>query len=275
MSPSSAPVGSRAITRRVMAPMTGRSYGRGMPTAAVGDLLRDWRHRRHRSQMDLALDAGVSPRHLSFVETGRSRPSPEVVLALARHLEVPLREQNTLLLAAGYAPRFHETSLDDDAMARVRASLQRMLDAHDPYPGVVIDRQWNVALANAAELQLTAGVPDHLLGPELNVFRSSLHRRAWPPAPTTSRTGPPTCSARSVGRCASPATSGGLRSNRRCAPTRTWPRSPTTPSWSCGAPRPPAGPAPAGAEPVLVRCGRGGAARWRCGRRSTPGGRRR
>lgn len=158
-----------------MASMTRRSYGRGMPTAAVGDLLRDWRHRRHRSQMDLALDVGVSPRHLSFVETGRSRPSPELVLALARHLEVPLREQNTLLLAAGYAPRFHETSLDDDAMARIRASLQRMLDAHDPYPGVVIDRQWNVVLANAAALQLTAGVPDHLLGPELNVFRLSLH----------------------------------------------------------------------------------------------------
>lgn len=125
--------------------------------------------------MDLALEVGCSPRHLSFVETGRSRPSPELVLAVAQHLEVPLRERNTLLLAAGYAPRYSETSLDDAAMARVRASLQRMLDAHDPYPGVVIDRQWNVVLANRAALQLTVGVPDHLLGPELNVFRLCLH----------------------------------------------------------------------------------------------------
>jgi len=155
--------------------MTGQAYVAGMPTAAVGDLLRDWRHRRHRSQMDLALEVGVSPRHLSFVETGRSRPSPEMVLAVARHLEVPLRERNALLLAAGYAPRYHETPLDDAAMARVRSSLQRMLDAHDPYPGVVIDRQWNVVLANQAALQLTVGVPEHLLAPELNVFRMSLH----------------------------------------------------------------------------------------------------
>ena len=125
--------------------------------------------------MDLALDVGVSPRHLSFVETGRSRPSPEMVLAVARHLEVPLREQNTLLLAAGYAPRYQETSLDDASMTRVRASLQRMLDAHDPYPGVVIDRQWDVVLANTAALGLVAGVADHLLSPRLNVFRVCLH----------------------------------------------------------------------------------------------------
>ena len=94
--------------------------------------------------MDLAIDVGVSTRHLSFVETGRSRPSPELVLAIAHHLEVPLRERNGLLLAAGYAPRFSQMSLDDPAMEHVRASIQRMLDAHDPYPGVAIDRQWNV-----------------------------------------------------------------------------------------------------------------------------------
>lgn len=164
-----------AITRRVIAGTTRRSYGPGMSSAPVGALLRDWRHRRHRSQLALAHEVGVSPRHLSFVETGRSRPSPEMVLAVAHHLEVPLREQNALLLAAGYAPRHPETPLDDGAMARVRASLQRMLDAHDPYPGVVIDRQWNVVLANEAAWLLTAGVPDHLLGPPLNVFRISLH----------------------------------------------------------------------------------------------------
>lgn len=146
-----------------------------MARPTVGELLREWRHRRNRSQLDLSLDVGVSARHLSFVETGRSRPSPELVLAVAEHLEVPLRERNTMLLAAGYAPRFSETSLDDEAMARVRVSLQRMLDAHDPYPGVVIDRAWNVLLANQAAFAFTDGVPVHLLQPHMNVFRVCLH----------------------------------------------------------------------------------------------------
>lgn len=141
----------------------------------VGDLLREWRHRRNRSQLDLSIEVGVSARHLSFVETGRSRPSPELVLAVAEELQVPLRERNTMLLAAGYAPRYSETSLDDEAMATVRGSLQRMLDAHDPYPGVVIDRAWNVLLANGAALALTEGLPEHLLTPTVNVFRVCLH----------------------------------------------------------------------------------------------------
>lgn len=143
--------------------------------SGVGELLRDWRNRRNRSQLDLSIDVGVSARHLSFVETGRSRPSPELVLALADHLEVPLRERNTMLLAAGYAPRFSRTSLDDDAMAQVRTSLQRMLDAHDPYPGVVVDRSWNVLLANQAAFAFTEGVPAELLQPTMNVFRLCLH----------------------------------------------------------------------------------------------------
>jgi transcriptional regulator with XRE-family HTH domain len=138
-------------------------------------MVRDWRIRRRRSQMDLALDVGVSPRHLSFVETGRSRPSPELVLALADRLEVPLRERNVLLLSAGYAPRYPETSLDAAAMARVRAALQRLLDSHDPYPGVVIDRLWNVVLANEAAALLAQGLPDHLVNPTMNVFRVCLH----------------------------------------------------------------------------------------------------
>jgi transcriptional regulator with XRE-family HTH domain len=125
--------------------------------------------------MDLSLDVGVSTRHLSFVETGRSRPSPELVLALAHHLEVPLRERNDLLLAAGYAPQFSQITLDDPAMGHVRASIQRMLDAHDPYPGVAIDRQWNVTIANHAALQLTDGLPASILGPPLNVYRLCLH----------------------------------------------------------------------------------------------------
>jgi transcriptional regulator with XRE-family HTH domain len=125
--------------------------------------------------MDLAHAVGVSPRHLSFVETGRSKPSPELLLALADGLDVPLRERNTLLVAAGYAPRYRETALDDTAMARARGALQRLLDTHDPYPGVVIDRQWNVVLANAAAGLLTSTLPAELVGPPLNVFRACLH----------------------------------------------------------------------------------------------------
>ena len=146
-----------------------------MARARVGELLREWRTRRRRSQLDLALDVGVSTRHLSFVETGRSRPSPELVLAIAHHLDVPLRERNTLLLAAGYAPRYAERALDAPAMRHVRASLQRMLDAHDPYPGVVIDRRWDVVLANRAAGALTVGVAPEILGPPLNVYRMCLH----------------------------------------------------------------------------------------------------
>src|SRR6476620_8802350 len=122
------------ITPQVMVRVTGPPYSEAMARPPVGELLRDWRTRRRRSQLDLALDVGVSTRHRSFVESGRSRPSVELVLAIAHHLDVPLRERNGLLLAAGYAPRFSQMSLDDPAMVNVRASIQRMLDAHDPYP---------------------------------------------------------------------------------------------------------------------------------------------
>lgn len=141
----------------------------------LGPLLREWRTRRRRSQMDLALDVGVSTRHLSFIETGRARPSPGVLLALAEQLQVPLRERNRLLLAAGYAPRYAERPLDSEAMAPVRVSLQRLLDAHDPYPGVALDRHWNVVLANRAAQALVALLPPALQGPPLNLMRASLH----------------------------------------------------------------------------------------------------
>lgn len=137
--------------------------------------MRDWRDRRGRSQLDMSIDVGVSTRHLSFVENGRSRPSPELVLAVAEHLDVPLRERNTMLLAAGFAPRYPERELADVAMRRISVSLQRMLDLHDPYPGVVIDRQWNVLLTNHAVDALTAGLPDHVLAPTPNVFRMCMH----------------------------------------------------------------------------------------------------
>ncbi|MCU1501783.1 MAG: Transcriptional regulator, Cro/CI family, partial [Ilumatobacteraceae bacterium] len=151
------------------------SAARSPSRPAVGELLRDWRTRRRRSQLDLAVDVGMSTRHLSFVETGRSRPSPELLLTIAEHLDVPLRERNDLLLAAGYAPRFSERALDDPSLRAVRASLQRMLDAHDPYPGVVIDRHWNVVVANAAAAALVSALPDAVLGPPMNVYRVCLH----------------------------------------------------------------------------------------------------
>jgi transcriptional regulator with XRE-family HTH domain len=146
-----------------------------MARHTAGTLVREWRTRRRRSQLDLALDVGMSTRHLSFVETGRARPSPELLLLIADRLDVPLRERNALLLAAGYAPRYSQVALDAPATARVRAALQRMLDAHDPYPGVVIDRGWNVVLANRGAQALTAALPPELTTPTLNVYRACLH----------------------------------------------------------------------------------------------------
>lgn len=142
---------------------------------SVGELLRDWRSRRRRSQMELALHVGVSTRHLSFIETGRARPSAAMLEALSGALEVPLRERNRLLLAAGYAPRYAARTLDDIRMQQVRSGLERLLNLHEPNPGLVLDRQWNVVLANRPATALAAQLPDHLRKPALNVFRASLH----------------------------------------------------------------------------------------------------
>jgi len=144
-------------------------------TPGVGPLLRDWRRRRRLSQLDLALEAGVSARHLSFVETGRSRPSPEMVLQLADRLEVPLRNRNQLLLAAGHAPLFEQHALEDPEMAPVRRAIDLILDGHDPYPAVVIDHAWEMLGANRAVALLTDGVAPELLEPPVNVVRVSLH----------------------------------------------------------------------------------------------------
>lgn len=141
----------------------------------IGPLVRDWRLRRRRSQMDLALDVGMSARHLSFVETGRSKPSPELLLVLADRLDVPLRERNQMLVAAGYAPRYPQTPLDDGALDRARGAVQRMLDHHDPYPGVAVDRLWNVVLANATAGRLVELLPPELRDQPVNVFRICLH----------------------------------------------------------------------------------------------------
>jgi len=142
----------------------------------IGELLRDWRQRRRRSQLDLASEAAVSARHLSFVETGRSKPSRELVLHLAEHLEVPVRERNTLLLAAGYAPVYRETPLDDAAMAPVGAALRMILAGHEPFPAVVVDRRWDLVSANAPALAvMTEGVAAELLAGPVNTLRVSLH----------------------------------------------------------------------------------------------------
>ena len=141
----------------------------------VGLLLRDWRRRRRLSQLDLALEAGVSTRHLSFVETGRSNPSPEMVLHLAERLEVPLRERNQLLLAAGYAPQYGRRSLDDPEMAQVREALGRVLAGHEPYPAFAVDRAWNLVMSNGALGPLLDGVAPELLVPPVNCMRLALH----------------------------------------------------------------------------------------------------
>lgn len=152
-------------------------------TAAVpvGQLLRDWRVRRRRSQLDLALDAQVSTRHLSFVETGRARPSRALLLSLGRLLELPLRECNQLLLAAGFAPRFAERALDAPPMREALQAVARVLEAHDPYPAVAVDRHWNLLRANAAAAWMLAAV-DPVLLERPNVLRISLHPRGLAPA---------------------------------------------------------------------------------------------
>jgi transcriptional regulator with XRE-family HTH domain len=147
----------------------------------VGELLRQWRERRRLSQLDLALQAEISTRHLSFLETGRSRPSRDMLLRLAEQLEVPLRERNHLLLAGGYAPAFGQTALDAPQMAAVRAALRQVLAGHEPYPAVVVDRAWNLVDANAAAAVLVGQADPALRAPPVNVLRVSLHPAGMAP----------------------------------------------------------------------------------------------
>jgi transcriptional regulator with XRE-family HTH domain len=137
----------------------------------VGPLLREWRTRRRRTQLDLALDAGISARHLSFVETGRSTPSAEMVLLLAEQLDVPFRDRNQLLLAAGHAPAFPERALEDPELAPVREALDLVLTRHEPYPALVIDRHWNVVAANSSTVALAEWIDPSLLEPPINMPR--------------------------------------------------------------------------------------------------------
>jgi transcriptional regulator with XRE-family HTH domain len=147
----------------------------------VGEQLRQWRERRRLSQLDLALQADISTRHLSFVETGRSRPSRDMLLRLAEQLEVPLRERNQLLLAGGYAPVFGQAALDAPQMAGVRAALRQVLAGHEPYPAVVVDRAWNLVEANAVVGVLVGQADPELRAPPANVLRLTLHPAGMAP----------------------------------------------------------------------------------------------
>jgi transcriptional regulator with XRE-family HTH domain len=147
----------------------------------IGPLLKTWRTKRRLSQLDLALEAGVSTRHLSFVETGRSRPSEQMVLHLAEQLEVPLRERNRLLLAAGYAPVYAQRDLDEPELGPIRDALDQLLASHEPFPAIVVDRAWNLVAANRAIAMLTAGAAAHLLEPPVNALRLALHPEGMAP----------------------------------------------------------------------------------------------
>ena len=152
-----------------------------MQTQPVGNLLRDWRRRRRLSQLDLACEAEISSRHLSFLETGRSSPSREMVLRLAERLEIPLRERNRLLVAAGYAPIFKERPLGDPTLQAARKVVELVLAGHEPYPALAVDRHWNLVASNRAVLPLLAGAEPSLLEPPVNVLRLSLHPRGLAP----------------------------------------------------------------------------------------------
>src|ERR1700748_1887423 len=147
----------------------------------VGEHLREWRQRRHLSQLDLAVDAEISARHLSFVETGRAAPSRDMVLKLAERLDVPLRERNVLLVAAGFAPAFPQRSLDDPALKAARQAIDLVLKAHEPNPALAVDRHWNLVSANRLVAPLLEGIPERLLGQPFNVLRLSFHPEALAP----------------------------------------------------------------------------------------------
>jgi transcriptional regulator with XRE-family HTH domain len=143
---------------------------------SVGDYLRNWRQRRRMSQLDFALEADISQRHLSFLESGRSTPSRDMLLHLAERLDVPLRERNAMLLTAGFAPVYSERNLDDPAMAVAREAIEMVLKGHEPFPALVLDRHWNLVTANGAFAPLLVGVEDEaLLQPPVNVLRLALH----------------------------------------------------------------------------------------------------
>jgi transcriptional regulator with XRE-family HTH domain len=154
---------------------------RGAKPVHIGHHLREWRQRRHLSQLDLAGDAEISARHLSFVETGRAAPSREMVMRLAERLEVPLRERNVLLVAAGFAPAFPQRTLDDPALKAARQAIDLVLKAHEPNPALAVDRHWNLVSANRMVAPLMDGIPQRLLGQPFKILRLAFHPEALAP----------------------------------------------------------------------------------------------
>lgn len=142
---------------------------------SVGTLIRDWRQRRHLSQLELACDADISTRHLSFIETGRATPSRDMVLRLAERLDVPLRARNTLLVSAGFAPLYSERPLNDPALHVAMTAIEHLLRAHAPFPAIAVDRHWNLVTANDTARGLMTDVDGSLVMPPINVLRLSLH----------------------------------------------------------------------------------------------------
>jgi transcriptional regulator with XRE-family HTH domain len=178
-----------SITSAVMGAPPTACYAPGMiampqaqtRTQPVGDLLREWRQRRRKSQLELSLDADISTKHLSFLETGRSQPSRDMVLLLAEQLEIPLRDRNVLLVSAGYAPVFAERPLHDPALQAARKAVDLVLAGHEPYPALAVDRHWTLIAANAAVNRLLAGTDAAMLEPPVNVLRLSLHPKGLAP----------------------------------------------------------------------------------------------
>jgi transcriptional regulator with XRE-family HTH domain len=147
----------------------------------IGDQLRMWRQRRRLSQLELACEADISARHVSFLETGRSQPSREMLLRLAERLDIPLRERNPLLLSAGFAPLYSERKLDDPALKQARKAIDLVLAGHEPYPAMAVDRHWSLVAANSVVAPLLAGVAPRLLEPPMNVLRLALHPEGLAP----------------------------------------------------------------------------------------------
>src|SRR5579872_4112310 len=172
---------SRRVIFASMNAQTATTYAEQSAPRHVGEHLRQWRQRRRLSQLDLAGDAEISTRHLSFVETGRATPSREMVLKLAERLDVPLRERNMLLVAAGFAPAFPQRSIEDPALNSARQAIDLVLRAHEPNPALAYDRHWNLVTANRMVAPLLAGVPERLLGQPFNVLRLAFHPEGLAP----------------------------------------------------------------------------------------------
>jgi transcriptional regulator with XRE-family HTH domain len=150
-------------------------------SAPIGHLVRAWREQRRMSQLELASEANISQKHLSFIESGRAAPSRDMVVHLADHLDIPLRERNALLLSAGFAPIYRERAINDPALVRARAAVEQLLKAHEPFPALAVDRSWNMIAANTPVMTLIAGVDPALLQPPVNVLRLSLHPKGMAP----------------------------------------------------------------------------------------------